>query len=419
MRELPRKTDPSGLELALEADDAVGAPYDSATEIRAPAAQVVANAIEDQTVRAAIQAQLVRPPRRLALAGVDAVRRAAVVVVDARADAAAAVARIRLQARSDAAIIVVFDHPEQDLVASAHAAGAFACVRLPCRSEDLHALVSSALEVTAAKVQVADLTRQLDLHAHLAAIGRISAGLSHELGNPLAAALLGLYTVRSECARLLEARDLLRSITQAPEGEVAVHVRAAREKVATMPDDSNLNGALEDVTTSHQRIQALLSNLRALVGNGHVRVERVDLGKMIEDVRRWAAQTLQGVEVEQVGEPLTAVADRTLLGQILVNLTTNAALAAKSLSSPRVRFHVYGSGPYAVVSVRDNGPGISEDVKDKLFEPFFTTRRGRGGMGLGLALCREYARQMGAEVSFWSTVGRGACFRVRLPAAPR
>ena len=66
------------------------------------------------------------------------------------------------------------------------------------------------------------------------------------------------------------------------------------------------------------------------------------------------------------------------------------------------------------MSVRDNGPGIPETMHDKIFEPFFTTRRGRGGTGLGLALCREYARRMGAELSFWSVSGRGACFRVSM-----
>jgi signal transduction histidine kinase len=82
-----------------------------------------------------------------------------------------------------------------------------------------------------------------------------------------------------------------------------------------------------------------------------------------------------------------------------------------------VRFHVYRAGVHVVVSVRDNGPGIPVELQDKIFEPFFTTRRGRGGTGLGLALCREYARRMGAVLSVWSAPGRGACFRVALPPA--
>jgi signal transduction histidine kinase len=106
-----------------------------------------------------------------------------------------------------------------------------------------------------------------------------------------------------------------------------------------------------------------------------------------------------------------------MLGQLVLNLTTNAAQAARALPSPRVRYHVYPSAGRVVLSVRDNGPGIAEHLHDKIFEPFFTTRRGRGGTGLGLALCREYARNMGASLTVWSAPGRGACFRISLRAA--
>jgi signal transduction histidine kinase len=145
-----------------------------------------------------------------------------------------------------------------------------------------------------------------------------------------------------------------------------------------------------------------------------VRREHVDLRAVAGDVLKWVAADLQGVEVERLDEPVAALADRRLVGQIVQNLTSNAAHAARSLSSPRVRLHIYAEGSRAVVSVRDNGPGIAPDLQEKIFEPFFTTRRNRGGTGLGLALCREYALQMGAELSLWSMPGRGTCFRLYL-----
>ncbi|HEY2370862.1 MAG TPA: ATP-binding protein, partial [Polyangiaceae bacterium] len=117
-------------------------------------------------------------------------------------------------------------------------------------------------------------------------------------------------------------------------------------------------------------------------------------------------------DVELAGPPTFARADHVLLAQILQNLVINGAHAARSLPAPRVRFHTYMHEGRAIISVRDNGPGIAPELHQKIFEPFFTTRRGRGGTGLGLALCREYALQMGAEVTLWSVPGRGACFRV-------
>jgi signal transduction histidine kinase len=118
----------------------------------------------------------------------------------------------------------------------------------------------------------------------------------------------------------------------------------------------------------------------------------VDLSAVVRDVRRWAAREPDGIEVQ---ETIVARADPRLLGQI-------------------TRLHVYGSPTTAVLSVRDNGPGIAPEIRDRIFEPFFTTRRGQGGTGLGLALCREYARQMQARITLWTAPGRGSYFRVHM-----
>ena len=71
------------------------------------------------------------------------------------------------------------------------------------------------------------------------------------------------------------------------------------------------------------------------------------------------------------------------------------------------------------IRIRDNGPGIAAADLERIFEPFYTTRRDEGGTGLGLALCREYAIQIGADLSVSTAPGRGACFRLRLPGHRR
>jgi signal transduction histidine kinase len=170
--------------------------------------------------------------------------------------------------------------------------------------------------------------------------------------------------------------------------------------------------------TAHERLRALLATLRAFVGRSYeVRRESLDVRELAHDVLAWLSEVLRDVQVELVGDATFAQTDRTLLAQVLTNLVSNAAHAAKSLSAPKIRLHVYQKAGHVVVSVRDNGPGIPIELQDKVFEPFFTTRRSEGGTGLGLALCREYALQMNAELSLWSLPGRGACFRIALPAA--
>jgi signal transduction histidine kinase len=351
--------------------------------------------------------------RNLAVAGSDVLAHAALVIVDAGVDVSAGIAQLRRRVRPDAAILLVLGAPSGEAVAQAHEAGAFACLRTPLVPEELVGLLTAALHSRAARVQAADLARQLDLESHLASIGRISAGLSHEVGSPLGAAALNLEVVQRECARLVQA---LKWLAYSPPEEVSHRLQIAREHIPSFESSQGLAGAIRDAIAAHERLKDLFKTLRGLVGRSHgVRREPVDILPLVEETRTWLVDELNGVEVEVIGDPVRALADRTLLGQLLHNLVSNAAQAAKSLSVPRIRLHVYTRGAHAVVSVRDNGPGIPPDLQEKIFEPFFTTRRGKGGIGLGLALCREYALQMRAELSVWSLPGRGACFRVYLP----
>jgi C4-dicarboxylate-specific signal transduction histidine kinase len=347
-------------------------------------ARVVALSVIDVALQRELRETLHGHP--FVVAGLDMVGSAGAVLIDAWDDAHARVADMRRLSRSGAAILVIVR--TVSAARAAHAAGAFACLRCPVVPEELVGLLSSAIDSHAAKAQAADLARKLDMEAHLASIGRISSGLTHELANPVAAASMNLEALRSGLARM--GRDV----------------------------NSSLEGALDDLGASLGRIEGLLASLRPFVhGAPSAALRPVPLGPVVDQAVRWADDALRGVEIEREIQPSTVLAEPTMLGQLVLNLTTNAAQAARSLPSPRVRYHVYPSEGRVVLSVRDNGPGIPEQLQDKIFEPFFTTRRGRGGTGLGLALCREYARNMGASLTMWSAPGRGACFRIALRPA--
>jgi signal transduction histidine kinase len=377
---------------------------------------------EAPTIAVAIESAALREPIVRALGdallkvrGPEGVADAMLVISEQTADGPKQVAAIRKKARHDAAILLVLANPSAQNVASAHAAGAFACLRTPIVSEELLAMVTAALDSRTAKVQVANLERKLNLQEHLASIGRMSAGLSHEIGGPLSAAAINMEVARTETARVA---SLLASILDASPADVASRIQSARSQLAKTDSTATLDLAITDTIGAHDRLKTLLTMMRGLVGRvREPKREPVDLLRVIDETVAAVGVDLRGVEVEVIGEPVIAIADDTLLSQMLRNLTANAARAAKSLSSPRVRLHAYSSGESAVVSVRDNGPGIAPDLHEKIFEPFFTTRRAEGGTGLGLAMCREYAMQMGAQVALWSVPGRGSCFRIFLPPA--
>jgi signal transduction histidine kinase len=376
--------------------------------------QLVAVLVESSTLREPLVAAL--DSAQLNTRGPESLSEAAVVIAEPEGDVLARLAEIRHAARPDAAVLLVLTTASADMVARAHSAGAFACLRPPLVAEEVLGLVTSALDSLSAKVQVAHLSRKLNLQEHLASIGRMSAGLSHELGGPLGAAALNMEVIR---AQFLEMTGLLESVASAAPGDLEACLDGVRAHLGASAPFGGLDAALNDTVEAHERMKAVLHMMRGLVRRVRdVRSERVDLKHVIEETHRALAIDLQGVEVEIIGEEVSALADETLVGQILLNLTTNAAHAARLLPSPRVRLHSYRSGEFVVASVRDNGPGIPSELKEKIFEPFFTTRRTEGGTGLGLAMCREYALQMGAELSLWSSPGRGSCFRVFLPRFP-
>jgi len=314
----------------------------------------------------------------------DAIRSAAALVVDARHDAAR-IGVARGNARADAAIVAIVTGT--DAATTARDGGAFACVHPPLVAEELVGILSSALDPGRLKAYAAHRDRALDVEAHLALIGRIGAGLGHEVANPLAAAMVNLDV----------ARDELASLGIAQRGVVFE--------------------ALGDLGTSLERIRALVEQLRPLVRHEKVTLESVDLASCTGEVVRRLGETFVAVEVEVVGARLRGLGVPTMLTQILVQLATNGAHAARALPSPRVRFNSYREDDRVVVSVRDNGRGIAEDDLERVFEPFYTTRRESGAVGLGLALCREYARRMDATLTVSSAPGRGACFRLSLRAA--
>ncbi|MFQ5701286.1 MAG: ATP-binding protein [Acidobacteriota bacterium] len=128
-----------------------------------------------------------------------------------------------------------------------------------------------------------------------------------------------------------------------------------------------------------------------------------------------------GVSVSLVGDesgPLHVVGQDELLQQVWTNLITNAVQAVGERGSVTIETRAEGSGRSRAVHVRitDDGPGIPEDVRARLFEPFFTTRAAQGGEGLGLALVRSIVTKCGGEIAVSSRPGR-TWFEVSLRAA--
>jgi two-component system NtrC family sensor kinase len=219
---------------------------------------------------------------------------------------------------------------------------------------------------------------QLVQHEKLAGIGRLAAGVAHEINNPLGV-ILGYV-------RLLQRKA---------EGSLAEDLKVVEEEAV--------------------RCQEIVEGLLDLARPGRVAVERVALREVCNEVvaRLQEASRLGGVEVRVEGEA-SACAHPQRVRQVLFNLVKNAAEAAGTGGRVEVRIEPHAGGG-ASVAVSDSGPGVKPEDRPRLFEPFFTTKN--SGTGLGLAVSQAIAHAHNGRIEADMGPLGGARFTLHLPPA--
>ena len=230
-------------------------------------------------------------------------------------------------------------------------------------------------------LEVAELT--LAQSSKLAALGEMSAAVSHELNQPLAA--MKTYLAG---ARLLLQR-------KRPEEALSSFQR------------------IDDLI---ERMGAITRQLKSYARKGGEAFEEVDLRACVSSALAMMEPQLKARVVKiSRGMPRQAVmvlADRIRLEQVIINLLRNALDATKTVSSPQIDL-LLSAGETATLTVRDNGHGIAD--LENLFEPFYTTKKPGEGVGLGLAISSGIVTDLGGRLTARNAEGGGAVFEMQLP----
>ena len=169
-----------------------------------------------------------------------------------------------------------------------------------------------------------------------------------------------------------------------------------------------------------KRIRSLSGKLMELIssGNGTLELKPVNTENILEDLKIVFMPIVQakGIALTVECEPLMINADEDIFKSLIYNLLDNAVKA--SCEGGKIHLSCKRDGVYAVISVRDNGIGITEEDRSHIFEAFYMADKSRsrkqGGAGLGLALCSEIAKKHNAEITLESTPGKGTDVRVRI-----
>jgi PAS domain S-box-containing protein len=230
---------------------------------------------------------------------------------------------------------------------------------------------------------VEERTRQLKDSERLAAIGATAGMVGHDIRNPLQAIVGDLFLARD-------------SIFSLSEGETKKDLQ------------ENLNSIEENLFY----IEKIVADLQDYARPLHPIIDKVGIGKAIEDAFLVVTipKCLEVSIIVQEGLP-TLDSDLSILKRILVNLIQNAVQAMPN--GGKLTLNAYEEENHIVVAVKDNGVGIPEAIKDKLFKPMFTTKS--KGQGFGLVVVKRLTEALGGTVAFKSQEGKGTTFIVRFP----
>lgn len=251
------------------------------------------------------------------------------------------------------------------------------------------AIIRDLSQEKATEDRVRDLNTQLTHADRLVMLGELTAGIAHEINQPLTA--IAAY---ADAGSRLLARGV-------PEGE---------EKLADI---------CRRVAEQARRAGDVVTRLRKLSYKGEVTRGRHNLETLMSQVLLLFDYELKQSKIRletRIDEDVPPLyVDEIQVQQVLVNLIKNGIDALKSSQTPepRIDVRIARRGDQVELLVRDNGPGVSTKIEKRLFEPFFTTKA--TGVGLGLSICRNIAIAHGGNLAYRRGPGGGSEFRLSLP----
>lgn len=239
--------------------------------------------------------------------------------------------------------------------------------------------------------RVKELEQTVTAREKLASIGQLAAGIAHEIRNPLSGININVSTLALLCRRA-EGLD--------PEEREKIDAVVAQTKAAS------------------EKISSVIGRVMEFSKHSPPQMARMDVNRVVRNALALSEIMQRKGRIEFRGavspEPLHCQGDASLLEQVVLNLITNAVQALETVDGEKlVTVGTEREGENAVIRVTDTGPGVPEHIRDKIFDPFYTTRK--EGHGIGLAFSNRIISDHGGRLSVGPAEGGGAEFRIELP----
>ena len=303
-------------------------------------------------------------------------------------------------------IILLTARADEETKLAALSAGASDFLSKPFSTTELHVRIKNLVEshqyqrkvskqnqvLESTIDQLKDTESQLVHSEKLASLGRMSAGIIHEINNPLNFATTGLFTLRNKGKHL------------APDQQ------------------EEYQEVLRDVEEGIKRVKTIVSDLRMFTHPDTESRDQVEISEVVASSLRFLSNELKDkVQIEQnLADHQTIWANKNKLIHLLVNMFQNSldAMKAKSFEGEKPTLWIEGrvERGRSLLIIRDNGMGIGAEHLDKIFDPFFTTKDVGEGMGLGLSICYRIVQDCEGKISVRTEPGKFCEFTLEFPA---
>ena len=259
--------------------------------------------------------------------------------------------------------------------------------------------------------------QQLIQSEKLASLGRLVAGVAHELNNPIGAIYANTHTLRKYAERLRTFLDAARRRSEDHAFSAELEARWKELRLDRVMED--LDPMIDGTLQGAERARDIVHNLRRYTTTQRGNRERVRLRDVMDSAAHWVkkAAPLRAAIAVDIADDLVALGYESQLHQVAINLIQNAHDAMEKTTHPRLVIAGARDGDRIVVSFSDNGTGIAESDLPKVFDPFFTTKPVGKGTGLGLSISEAILRDHDGTITAANGPKGGAVFRIVLPAA--
>lgn len=270
-------------------------------------------------------------------------------------------------------------------------------------------LKSTLLELKSAK-------QELVHNEKMASIGRMAAGIAHEINNPLSYVISNFSSMDKYLESIMQLQDMQTELLTSIDAQQNQKAQTLKQHISEFEEEADIPFVLEDIRAvvsdsfnGLQRVKNIISDLKSFTHSQDTQLEACDLQKIIDDTLTiFKYDTQDHITIEQsIASCENFMSHSGLMGQVFTNLIKNSiqAMQAAQTENPTITISATRNNNTIDISVRDNGPGIDEQGMKKIFDPFYTTKTVGEGTGLGLSVTFNIIKKLGGTVECRSELG--------------